>query len=127
MKGKILIIDDEKDLLVTLKKYLTLRDYSVTTRDNGKDGVEEVKRNKYDLLLVDIRMPSMNGVDVIKNIEKIDDKARFLIITGYSITGEVTDLIESSKRVHGYIFKPFRLEHLEEKIEGILKLKGRTG
>lgn len=117
---KILIIDDEKDLLSTLDKYLVLKKYSVTTRDNGKDGVKEAGKNKYDLIIVDIRMPGMNGIEVIKEIEKIDNKVRFLIITGYSITGEVTDLIEGSKRIHGYIFKPFKLTHLEEKIREII-------
>lgn len=121
MKGKILVIDDEKDLLVTLKKYLTLKGHSVTTCDNGKDGIEESRRNKYDLIITDIRMPGVNGIEVIKAVEKTDSKVRFLIITGYSIVGEVTDLIESSKRVHGYIFKPFKLGHLEEKIEEIME------
>lgn len=58
-----------------------------------------------------------DGVEVIKTIERIDDKARFLIITGYSIAGETSDLIESSKSIHGYIFKPFKTEHLKEKIK----------
>ncbi|MBI1870200.1 MAG: response regulator [Chlamydiae bacterium] len=122
MEKKILIIDDEKGLLVTLKKYLTLKGYSITTCSNGRMGIEEARRNKYSIIIVDIKMPEINGVDTIKAIEGIDDKAKFLIITGCSITGEVSDLIETSKRVHGYIFKPFNLEHLEEKLEKVLKL-----
>lgn len=121
MPDKILIIDDEKELSDILKKYLTLEGYSVTTSYNGKDGMSEAKKDRYSIIIADIKLPDMSGVEVIKAIERIDDKVKFLIITGYSITGETSDLIESSKRVHGYIFKPFNPEHLEEKIREILK------
>ena len=122
MPDKILIIDDEKELSDVLKKYLVLKGYSVTTAYNGKEGIAEAKKGGYSIIVADIQLPDINGVEVIRAIEKIDDKARFLIITGYSITGDVSDLIESSKRVHGYIFKPFKPEHLEEKLKEILSL-----
>ena len=120
MSAKILIIDDEKDLSDVLKKYLTLKGYSVTIAYNGKDGIAEAKKGDYSIIVADIQLPDINGVEVIRAIEKIDNKARFLIITGYSITGDISDLIESSKMVHGYIFKPFKPEHLGEKIKEIL-------
>ena len=121
MQDKILIIDDEKELSDVLKKYLELKGYSVAVTYNGKDGIAEAKKDGYSMIITDIKLPDINGVEVIRAIENIDDKARFLIITGYSITGDVSDLIESSKRVHGYIFKPFKPEHLEEKIKEILR------
>ena len=123
MPAKILIIDDEKELSDVLKKYLTLKGYSVTTAYNGKDGIADAKKNGYNIIIADIKLPDINGVEVIKAIGKIDDRARFLIITGYTITGEISDLIESSKRVHGYIFKPFKPDHLEEKLKEILSLE----
>ena len=122
MGTQVLIIDDEKDLTATLKKYLTRKGYAVTTCANGKEGIDEAGKNKYALIIVDIRLPDISGVEVIKTIENRDDKVRFLIITGYSIVGETSDLIETSKRVHGYIFKPFKPTHLEEKIKEILSL-----
>ena len=120
MPDKILIIDDEKELSDVLKKYLELKGYSVTTAYNGKDGIAQAKKDGYSIIIADIQLPDINGVEVIRAIEKLDDKVKFLIITGYSITGEVSDLIESSKRVHGYIFKPFKPDHLEEKLKEIL-------
>lgn len=120
MTAKILIIDDERNLSDVLKKYLTLKGYSVATACSGKEGIAEARKDGYSIIITDIKLPDINGVEVIRAIEKIDDKARFLIITGYSITGEISDLIESSKRVHGYIFKPFKPEHLEEKLKEIL-------
>lgn len=122
MKKKILIVDDDQELLTGLKKSLSLRGYSVTACDKAQEGIAKAREEKYDLLLVDIRLPQMSGVEVIKTVEKIDDNVRFLIITGYSITGEIADLIETCKRVHGYIFKPFNLESLQKKIEEILRL-----
>ena len=121
MPDKILIIDDEKELSDVLKKYLTLKGYSVNIAYNGKDGIAEAKKGGYSIIVADIQLPDINGVEVIRDIEKLNDKVKFLIITGYSITGEVSDLIESSKRVHGYIFKPFKPEHLEEKLKEILE------
>ena len=121
MKAKILIIDDERELSDVLKKYLTLKGCSVTTVYNGKDGIAEAEKDGYSIIITDIKLPDISGVEVIRAIEKMDDKVKFLIITGYSITGEISDLIESSKRVHGYIFKPFKPEHLEEKIKEILR------
>lgn len=122
METQVLIIDDEKDLTATLKKYLARKGYSVTTCANGTEGIDEAGKNKYALIIVDIRLPDISGVEVIKTIENRDDQVRFLIITGYSIVGETSDLIETSKRVHGYIFKPFKPSHLEEKIKEILDL-----
>lgn len=122
MKTSILIIDDEEDLLVLLKKHLTQEGYSITTCNNGKSGIAAYKKRRFDIVITDIRMPGMNGIEVIRTIEKMDDKVRFLIITGYSISGELTDLIETSKRVHGYVSKPFELEHLEERIKEALRL-----
>ena len=123
MPDKILIIDDEKELSDVLKKYLTLKGYSVGTAYNGKDGIAEAKKGGYSIIIADIQLPDISGVEVIRAIEKLDDKVKFLIITGYSITGDVSDLIESSKRVHGYIFKPFKPDHLEEKLKEILSLE----
>ncbi|MEI8350637.1 MAG: response regulator [Candidatus Omnitrophota bacterium] len=123
MQAKILIIDDEKELSDVLKKYLELKGYSVNATYNGKDGIAQAKKDGFNIIIADIRLPDINGIEVIKTIEKLDAQARFLIITGYSITGEVSDLIESSKRIHGYIFKPFKPEHLAEKIEEILSLE----
>ena len=120
MQAKILIIDDEKELSDVLKKYLELKGYSVTAVYSGKDGIAQAEKKIYSVIVADIKLPDISGVEVIRAIEKIDDKMRFLIITGYSITGEVSDLIESCKRVHGYVFKPFKPEHLEEKIKEIL-------
>lgn len=120
--ASILIVDDEKDLLATLKEYLDLKGYQVTTCSNGNDAIREYKDKKHQIIIVDMKMPGINGVELIKTIKNMDDKVRFLIMTGYSITPEDTDLIESFNRRHGYIFKPFELEHLEAKIIEILKL-----
>jgi len=119
--ASILIVDDEKVLLETLKDFLAPKGYQVTTCSNGNDAIRECKDKKHQIIIVDMRMPGMNGVELIKTIKDMDDKARFLVMTGYSVTPEDTDLIESFHRLHGYIFKPFELKHLEEKIIEILK------
>lgn len=118
---KILIIDDEVDFLMVLGRYLTREGYAVTTCSSGRKGLNRARKESYDLVLVDIKMPGMEGVDTVKQIEEVDHKAQFLIITGYAITEDVASLVEQDERVCGYLSKPFDLNELKNKIKEILK------
>jgi len=109
---KLLIIDDEIDLLKMLGKHLKEQGYDVTTRNTGRKGLNAVRKEPYDLVLIDIRMPGMDGIDTARQIERVQYKAKFLIITGYAITEELTTLLEQDKRVKGYLLKPFDLNEL---------------
>lgn len=120
-KKKILIIDDEIDFLSILDKYFTDKGYLVTTCPNGEEGINKVREQVYDFIVVDIRMPGMNGLETIKNMVKINhNKAQFLIITGYAITEDVALILKQIKVVHGFLLKPFNFEELKNKIEKIL-------
>lgn len=120
-KKRILIVDDEVDFLIVLDKYLTNKGYEVTTCASGQEGINNINEQVYDFIIVDIRMPGINGIETIKNMVKIrHNNTRFLIITGYALTKEVTLTLKQNKLIYGYLIKPFDLNELKNKIEQIL-------
>ncbi|MDO9185463.1 MAG: sigma-54 dependent transcriptional regulator [Bacteroidia bacterium] len=82
--GKILIIEDDIDMSLLLKKFLTKNGYEVVTVANGKNGIAAFETNQPDLVLCDYRLGDMEGVEVLKRIKDIEPSVPFIIMTGYS-------------------------------------------
>lgn len=82
--GKILIIEDDIDMSLLLKKFLTKNGYEVVTVANGKNGILAFETNQPDLVLCDYRLGDMEGVEVLKRIKDIEPSVPFIIMTGYS-------------------------------------------
>jgi len=83
-KRKILIVDDEPDFLEVMRTRLEANDYEVTTASNGEDALNYVKNSKPDAVLLDILMPGMDGLEVLKRIRKMDDSMPVYIVTAFS-------------------------------------------
>lgn len=83
-KKKILLVDDEIDFLQLLKARLEANDYKVVTAMNGKDALQKAKSEKPDALILDVMMPEINGLEVLKTIRKDDQKLPVFIITAFS-------------------------------------------
>ena len=116
---KILIIEDEESLRNTLKLSLELEKYVVEVLSNGANAVETVKLFNPDLILLDIMMPVISGVDVYKNLR---DKNRNMPIIFLTAKHNVHDKIEGLKLgAEDYITKPFDLEELLLRINIVLK------
>lgn len=82
--GKILIIEDDIDMSLLLKRFLTKNGYEVVTVANGKNGITAFETNQTDLVLCDYRLGDMEGVEVLKKIKDIEPTVPFIIMTGYS-------------------------------------------
>jgi CheY-like chemotaxis protein len=91
--------------------------YSVLTASKGQDAIEVFKRNKVALVILDMRMPGMNGDEICQQLKKIKPKAKILLASGYVGVYSEKDLI--SIGFDGFIRKPFNLKQLSEKIEAI--------
>jgi len=122
----ILGIDDNADLLQLSEIALTSRGHEYTGVDRGSEGVEEIRNGNYDLVLLDLSMPEMSGLDVIDALEKegILKKQKIVVFTASPPTDEeVKSLLE--RGIHSVIRKPLDvdvlLDHVE-KIEAELKL-----
>ena len=103
-KIKLLIVDDEIRFLRTLTQRLSLRDFDVTAASNGKDAIEAAKKGNFELALVDLKMPSMDGERVLALLKQNDQFIEVVILTGH---GSLESSVACSKLgSHGYLQKP---------------------
>jgi len=110
MAKKILVVDDEEIVSKSLLKLLKGQGYEPTIAKSGKEAIERAKKNDFDLLIVDVRMPEMDGIETIKEIraylEKSDRKLiPEVLITGYADADKYTSAMELE--VNDYLYKPF--------------------
>ncbi len=110
---KILVCDDEVKIRTTLYDYFTAKGFSVDTASNGKEAIEKAEENDFDLIILDVLMPTVDGLTACKEIRKFSDTPVIFL----SALGEEEDLLKGY-RLGGddYIVKPFPLSVLTEKI-----------
>jgi len=101
----VLIIDDEESIRDSCSQIVTKAGYAVETAANGGEGIEKIKTNLPDLVLVDLKMPGMNGMEVLEELKRIDPHIIPVVITGY---GTIDSAVEAMKRgAYDFIQKPF--------------------
>ncbi len=111
-KMKLLIVDDNEEYCQNLRDILELRDYEVTIALDGFQGLELVKRGRFDLVLMDVKMPVMDGVETFKKMKHITEGVPVIMITAYA----VEDLISEALRegAYGFLRKPVDFDQLFE-------------
>lgn len=111
MAAQILIVDDELDMLALLAMIIREKtEHEVTTTNNPLEVPELIKTGDYGLLISDLKMPGMDGVELISEIRKIDEHIPILIITAYGSIESAEDAIR--KGAYDCITKPFRKEQI---------------
>ena len=124
---RILIIDDDERICDVVKRGLEgMSDFQVSVAYNGKDGIKSARRLKPDLILLDIRMPEMNGMEVLKILKEGDDTMEIPIFMLSAVHEDSAKIKCNSEYADIYIEKPIPLVFLKEKIEQVLKLRGKT-
>lgn len=114
---KLLICDDEIKIRETLYDYFTAKGYSVSTAENGKTGAEKTENENFDLIILDVMMPVMDGLTACKTIRKHTDTPILFL----SALGEEEDVLKGYKYgADDYIIKPFPLSVLNEKIVAMI-------
>jgi len=121
---QILIIDDEKDIGLYFKKVLAPEGYTVYTALDGVEGLQIVKEKNPDIVLLDLKMPKMDGIEVLQKIKKIDKNLIVIVITAYG-TME-TARMAMKFGAFDYITKPVDLEYVKAVIRDGLKLTLRA-
>jgi DNA-binding response OmpR family regulator len=113
-KANILVVDDELVERQTLTDILRLEGYRVTAVANGEAAVDHVRLNPVDLILLDLRMPGMSGLDVIKVVNRIMPDAEIILLTAH---GSMESAIEALRsRIHDYLLKPASPAHILESV-----------
>jgi CheY-like chemotaxis protein len=107
---KILIIDDETDLRELMKEVLEEEGYQVFCAANGADGIQLNEEMNPDVILLDLRMPEMDGIETLRNIRKTDGTVNVVILTGYGCPDTIRDAADLN--VSEYLSKPFENREL---------------
>ncbi len=108
---KILIVDDDQGLVHFLSRFFSRHDYVVRSCSNGQRALEMVSEEPFDLILLDYKMPAMNGLDTLKEIRRIQVKTPVIVMTAY---GTMETAIEAMKLgAYDYLLKPFDRRDLE--------------
>jgi len=110
MNKRILVVDDEKNIRLTLEKALSNAGYDVETALNGEDGLEKIKENEYPVILLDMKMPGMDGLEFLKKVNEIKYQTRVVMITGY---GNVETAVDTMKLgAVDFLRKPFKPQEI---------------
>lgn len=124
MKNNIMVVDDEPIARQSLSDILRLEGYNVTAIANGELAVEHVRRYSVDLILLDLKMPGMNGLDVVQVVNQISPDTEIILLTAY---GSMESAVEALRqRVHDYLLKPASpLQILESVRKGLERRTAR--
>lgn len=118
----ILIVDDEPSMRLALSESLESCGYEICTSEDGVDALKKFHDDRFSVVITDMRMPKMSGMEVLRGIKKISPRTPVIVITAY---GTVNTAIEAMKEgASDFIMKPFSLEHLESVIKGVVAENG---
>ncbi len=116
----ILIVDDDKSIRYSLKRMLEEK-YSILTAQNGEEALDRAKKSPPDLIIMDIKMPGRNGIEVLKEIRSIDPKSLVIIMTAYGTTETAIEAMKYG--AFDYILKPFPIPQMKGLVEKALALR----
>lgn len=115
MKGKILIVDDQFGIRILLNEVLHKEGYTIFQAANGPQAIEIVKKHNPDLVLLDMRLPGMNGPEIFRKMKEINDQIRVIIMTAYG-EHEMIDVTKELGVLHHFI-KPFDIEEVRDTVK----------
>lgn len=121
MKPSILIVDDDEVMQETLSDVLRKRGYEIFSVGSGNGALPMIKKNVIDLILLDMRLPDIDGLEVLKKIKEFDTEILVIMMTAYSDVQTAVSAMKSG--AYDYINKPFELEELKLLIEKGLEMK----
>lgn len=117
--ARILIVDDDENIRKVLTAILEDEGYSVESVDTAKKAIERSKRKFYNLALIDIRLPDMEGIELLTRMKDTTPKMRKIIITGYPTLQNAIEAV--NRGAEAYILKPFDMEKVLKTIEDELR------
>lgn len=120
----VLVVDDEEDVRDTLSSVLKQLNYVPFVAENGVEALKIMEREQIDVVLSDLYMPEMDGIELLKRLKTRDNKVVFLMITAHPTIETAVEAIK--KGAYDYLTKPFHIEEVRLKINRALEKKGLT-
>ena len=122
MAVKLLVIDDEKEMADTIKSALTARGYEVVSAFDGEEGLKKIQSEKPDLVICDIRMPKIDGWEVLRKMR--EDAAKWIPVIMVTVLKDPSDVKKGYEhQADYYVTKPFSIKELLEGVRVILSLR----
>ncbi|OGP16317.1 MAG: hypothetical protein A3I75_00595 [Deltaproteobacteria bacterium RIFCSPLOWO2_02_FULL_50_16] len=118
-QSTLLFVDDEPNLLDICDKFFSLKKYRVLKARSGKEGLKIANLEKPDLLILDLRMPELDGMNMLEKLRNANNETKVVILSGYGTLDEVDRGIDLG--VSDFVAKPVDLNYLEEVIRRALK------
>ena len=109
---KILVVDDEEYICEILHEFLSLQGYQVDTAVNGEDALKKYEADRPEVVLLDIRMPGMGGVDILRRIKEIDSRPGVVMLSAFGDEETVNEVLQMGADY--YLQKPVEFERLME-------------
>lgn len=123
MVYKILVVEDDNQIQELIVEFLNSQGYSVDMANDGVEGYEKFKKNKYDLVILDVMMPKLNGYSLCKMIKTIDKEVSIIFLT--ALNDEESEIKGFDLDADDYINKPFSFNILVKRVEAVLKRKNK--
>lgn len=119
MAGKILIVDDNPNMSSLLSEMLEVFDYESMRAGDGLEAIEQVEQNKFALVITDMRMPRMSGLDLLQKLKEKNPDLPVVIISGYALDEEGNSVLTSL--ADGFLNKPFKMSDIEQLLKDVIK------
>jgi len=118
-KGRILVVDDERSMREILEIFLKSEGYSVSVADNGKSALEVMKNDFFDLIITDMKMPKVGGLELLRNVKEISPDTVVVIITAFGTTESAVEAMKLG--AYDYITKPFQMDDIRLVVKNALE------
>jgi DNA-binding NtrC family response regulator len=121
-ESRILIVDDDKEFAAGLAEHMREFGYSASVAYEGREGLDKFRAGDFHVVLTDLQMPSMDGMELLHEIKKLDNRSVVVVITGF---GTIESAVQAIKNgAYDYITKPVKLEELDIVVDRALEKRG---
>lgn len=119
MNGRILIVDDNPNMSSLLSEMLEVFDYESIRAGDGIEAIEKVEQNDFRLVITDMRMPKMSGLDLLRLIKVKRPELPVVVISGYALDEEGNSILSSM--ADGFLNKPFKMSDIEQLLKDVVR------
>lgn len=117
--SKVLVIDDEAVIREGLRQALSLEGFQVDLASNGKSGLEKLQKDEFDIVITDLKMPFIQGIEVLKAVQILQPAVPVIIITGYATVDSAVEAMKNG--AFDYLTKPFEADQIVLKVKAAEK------